>query len=156
IVCVNVANLLLVRATSRRHEAALRAALGATRRDLIGVAAAESLLIALGGTLAGLLFATWILGLLMGAAPPGLSGIREITVDGRVFGFALGVGLLCAMMFGLFPAWRFAKTAPIEGLRDAGRGSSGGSQGSRLRSLFVSAEVALGTVLLIGSGLLLA
>jgi putative ABC transport system permease protein len=94
IVCVNIANLILVRATKSRHELSIRVALRAGRRHLIGRSFAESLLIAMGGTTLGLLLALWIMDLVISRAPVQLPRLQEATLDGNVLAFAIG---LCAI-----------------------------------------------------------
>ena len=153
-VCVNVANLTLVRATSRRHELAIRAALGAGRRHLLGASMAESALMALGGTMAGMLLAWWIVDVIIASVPADL-GLRETTLDSNVLGFAIGLCGLTAILFGLLPAWRISRMAPLGSLQAGSRGISDGPQGGRLRTALVSTQVALSTLLLIGAGLLL-
>jgi predicted permease len=156
IVCVNIANLTLVRATVRRRELAVRSALGAGRRDLIAASLAESVLIAVGGTILGLLLAWWVIDLLIAWGPANLPGLREAALDGNVLGFAVVLCGLTSILFGLLPAWRMSRISPLESLQASSRSHTGGRQGGRLRAGLVSAEVAMSTLLLIGAGLLLA
>jgi predicted permease len=156
IVCANIANLTLVRATNRWRELAVRSALGAGRRDLISASLAESVLIALGGTILGLLLAWWVIDLLIAWAPASLPGLREAALDRNVLGFAVVLCGLTSILFGLLPAWRMSRISPLESLQATGRSHTAGRQGGRLRAGLVSAEVALSTLLLVGAGLLLA
>jgi predicted permease len=156
IVCVNIANLTLVRATNRWRELAVRAALGAGWWDLIAASLAESVLIALGGTILGLLLAWWVIDLLIAWAPANLPGLREAALDANVLGFAAVLCGLTSILFGLLPAWRTSRILPLGSLQATGRSHTGGRQGGRLRAGLISAEVALSTLLLIGAGLLLA
>lgn len=154
LVCANVANLLLARASARERELAIRGASGATRGRLLRQLLTESLLLAgLGGAL-GLLLAFWGVGLFVALAPPDLPRLAEVRVDGRVLLFTSAVSLLTGLAFGVLPAWRAARVDLVRGLGDGG--SAGVSVASqRLRSTLVVAEVALSLVLLVGAGLLL-
>ena len=129
IACVNVANLLLARAASRRREMAVRAALGAGRGRLAGQALTESLLLGLGGGAAGLIVAHWAIGLLRGLVPAGLPllGVQNIGLDGRVLLFTFLISIATGMVFGLLPAWHIARedvNAVAEGRRTLARATS--------------------------------
>jgi putative ABC transport system permease protein len=156
IVCVNLANLTLVRATKNRRELAVRAALGAGRRHLIGPSLAESVLIAAGGTTLGLLLAVWIKGLVVMRAPAQLPRLEEAALDGNVLAFAIGLCTVTVILFGLLPAWHMSRVSLVESLQSGSRGNTDGPRGGRLRAVLVSAEVALSLLLLIGAALLLA
>jgi predicted permease len=156
IVCANVANLMLGRAASRSREMAVRAALGATRRHLLGHSLAESTLLAIGGAALGVLLASWIIDLVVHDAPLQWARLDEVSIDANVLAFAVFLCLLTAMWLGIVPAWRASHLAPLEAIKAGMRGSTDGRQTSRLRGGLVAVEVALGTVLLIGSGLLIA
>ena len=155
IVCVNIANLLLARATGRGREFAIRRAIGAGAGQLMRQMLAESVLLSTAGGALGLALAYWSLHLILASAPLDLPQINEITIDARVLAIAFAVSILCGILFGLLPAWRVSRGDPQDGLKAGSRTISEGRQGGRARSLLVSLEVALSTVCLIAAGLLL-
>jgi predicted permease len=154
IACVNVANLSLVRATQRMRELAVRTALGASRSDLVRYSLAESFLVALAGTIAGCILAQWITELAVSRVPL-LPRTDEIVPDTAVLCFAIGICVLTTILSGTLPAWRASRVDPVEALGAASRGNTDRLRGARIRAGLVVAEVALGAVLVIGSGLLL-
>jgi putative ABC transport system permease protein len=154
IACANVANLLLARATARRREIALRAALGASRGRVIRQLLTESVLLALAGSVCGWLLAWSCMESLLSLSPENIPRLQDIRLDGRVFGFTLLVSLLTGAVFGLAPALQAAKTELTETLKEGGR-SGEGARGARLRGALIIAEVAVALVLMAGAGLLL-
>ncbi|HXE31518.1 MAG TPA: ABC transporter permease [Terriglobales bacterium] len=153
IACVNAALVLLVQAMGRRREWAIRQACGASRWQLVRQGLGESLVLALiaGGLGVGLARA---LGpLLLRLAPPGFPITLDLSVNGHVLLFSLGIALLTGILFGLAPAWQSASFSVLAGLKDGTPGSGAGR--SLARSLFVVAEVALCVVVLVGATLCL-
>ena len=152
IACANVANLLLVRASLRERELAMRAILGARRWQLIRPILVEACLLAAVGTLLGLGLARVGIHQLRLLAPANLPRLDDVGIDPYVLGFSGLAGLLSALLFGLAPAWRSSQARLVNLLR--GTRSSGLAGGGRLRSLVVIVEVALSFTLLVGSGLM--
>ena len=155
IVCVNIANLLLARATGRGREFAVRAAIGASTARLLRQMLTESFLISLLGGALGLVIASASLKLILANAPADLPRLSEIRLDGRVLGIAFALTLVSAAIFGLIPAWRSSRIDPQSGLRSGGRSATETRQSGRLRALLVAIETGLCTVCLIAAGLLL-
>lgn len=154
IACVNIANLMLARATGRRREFAIRAAVGASTRRLLRQMLSESFVIAgMGGAL-GIAIAYGSLHLILTNAPD-VARMDEVRIDGRVLGVACALSLFSALLFGLLPAWRASRIDPQEGLRSGGRSFSESKHSGRMRTILVALEVGLSTVCLVAAGLLL-
>ena len=153
IACVNVANLLLVRAAGRQREIALRLALGAGRWRIVRQLLTESLLLAALSCLVGLALGVWMTEGLVRLAPEGVPRLGQTRLDTTVLLFTSVVSLVTGLLFGLLPAWHSARQDLHTTLKEGGRGTSGGRERTR-RGLLV-AEVALSLVLLAGAGLML-
>ena len=153
IACANVANLLLVRASLRQRELAVRAALGGGRWRLVRQMLAEALVLATAGTVLGVVLAQSGIRELLAIAPGNLPRLDTVSINLAVLAFAAAAGLLAAALFGLAPAWRASRPDIMQVLRGSGR-TAGLSGGGTLRNLVVVAEVALSFVLLVGSGLM--
>ena len=154
IACANVANLLLVRGTTRQSEFALRTALGASRGAMIRQVLSESLVLALVGGACGLGITLAALEVLRRLHPANLPRLADIRMDGTVLLFTVAICAGTSVLFGLVPALRAAGADPQEHLKSGGRGGSAGDR-RRARSLLIIAEVALSVVLLVGAGLLI-
>ena len=152
IAAANVGNLLLVRATERHRDVGVRVALGASRARVLRGIAAESLIIALGGTLLGLLMAVTGVGLLRGILPADTPRLAVIDIDGRVLALCAVVGAVVGLI-SLVPALVSTRANPADALRVT-RGELSGRLGAKWRGALVSAEVALALVLVAGAGLM--
>ena len=153
ITCINIAGLLLAKATDRRKEIAIRLALGASRRRLIRQLLTESVLLSLIGGLAGFWLALWIIRLLLALRPPiDFPLTIAVTVDWRVALFSLGISLVAGGVFGLAPALQSTRPSLTTALKDTT--AQAGYSRSRLRSVLVVAQLALSLMILIGAGLM--
>jgi putative ABC transport system permease protein len=155
IACANVANLLLARGATRAKEIGIRLALGASRRQIVRQLLAESLVLGMVGSALGLLFAVWGVDLMVSALPNEVPYWIHFDFDWRVFSFALGIGAVSSVLFGLLPALQASHPHLVDALKEGGRTGSGGAKGQRVRNSLVVAEVALALVLLIGAGLMM-
>lgn len=158
IACTNVANLLLARSAARQNEFAIRVALGASGVRLIRQVLVESLLLAAGGAVAGLLLGSWWISLIRGAMPPEIERYIPawdlVRLDRGVFLYTLVAALAAGIIAGLFPALHSSTANLQETLKEAGRGGGTSASRMRLRSALVVAEVALSLVLLVGAALM--
>ena len=154
--CMNVTNLVMVRASARHREMAIRAALGSGRGRLLRQMLAESCLLAFSGAAAGLLFAKWGSSVFVGSIRAGTSLPVNInySFDWRVFCYALAAAVFTVLVIGLWPAIRASRDAAHTALRDGGWGGSAGRASLRVRSVFVVAQVAASLTLLIVAGML--
>ena len=154
IVCVNVANLLLVRVTARARELAVRRALGAGHARLFRQMLTESLVLALAGGAGGLLLALWSMDLLKALLPAEVPRAADIRIDMGVMIFALAITAATGVLFGLLPAWRAARMNMNEAIKGGSRTYTAGRRPHRTQSALVVSEVCLSLVLLAGAGLL--
>lgn len=156
LVCVNIANLMMVRGSERAREFAVRSALGAGRSRLVRQLLTESLTLAIAGALAGLLVARIAMSAIVALGSGTIPRLATLSLDPRLLAFALVVATVCAVLFGLAPAVRAARTQPSGALRDQSRSVTGDRRSLRLREWLVVSQVAVAFVLLVGAGLLLA
>ncbi len=154
IACTNVANLMMTRAAARQKEIAVRIALGASRARLVRQLLTESVVLSVVGGTVGLLLAVWGVDLIRKLGQARVPRVDELTIDGWVLAFTLGLSLVTGILFGLVPALQLSKTNLHESLKEGGRGTLSAGR-SRMRSSLVVAEIALALVLLTGAGLML-
>ena len=155
IASVNIANLLLARASGRQREMAVRLAVGASRFRMIRQMLTESLVLSLIAGIAGVGAAAGALGFIVRFVPSKIPRLSEINVDWRVLLFGLLISLITGLVFGFAPAIQSAKADLVSAIREGAWGSGYGSKTSRLRGALIISELALAVVLLIGAGLLL-
>jgi putative ABC transport system permease protein len=158
IACADVANVQFARVSGRQKELAVRSALGASRGRIVFQLLTESVLLALLGSAAGLLFAQWDIALILAHMPPDVAkfvaGWKTISLDVNAFLFTLAIALFSGILSGIAPALLTSRTNISETLKESGRGSSAGRARHRLRNALVVAEISLSLVLLVGAGLL--
>jgi len=155
IVSLNIANLLLARASGRQQEMAVRLALGASRGRLVRQMLTESMLLSLIGGVAGIATAVGTLGFILRFVPSNLPRLNEVRIDWVVLAFALLISILTGLVFGLAPALHSAKGALTSAIREGGRGSGYSTKTGRLRDVLIVSELAFAVILMVGAGLLL-
>jgi len=153
--CLNVANLLLSRATTRQREMGIRLALGSGRGRIIRQLLTESLLLAGSGGLLGVGLSHWGLAALVRLAPADIPRLSEVRIDGWVVGFAVGISVLTGLICGLAPVFETTRADLASTMKLGGRAGTAGGISRWLRSLLVTSEVAVSLVLLVAAGLLL-
>lgn len=154
IASVNIANLQLARASSRRREIGVRLALGATRIHLVRQMLTESLMLSLVGGVVGIGAAGATLGLTLRLLPATIPRLQEVRIDGVVLACALGLSLVAGVICGLAPAIHAANPNLVEAIRDGSSGTGYSPRTNRMRTLLVASEFTLAAVLLVGAGLL--
>jgi putative ABC transport system permease protein len=155
IACANIASLLLARASGRQRELAIRAALGASRGRLVRQLITESLILGGAGGAAGLLLGYWAIALLLAVIPEGIPRVTQIELDARVAAATIVAAFASALLFGTIPALQASRADASLTLREADRSTAGGRRRARTRALLVLCEIALTSILLVSSGLLL-
>jgi predicted permease len=156
LVCVNIANLMLVRGSERTREFAVRSALGAGRGRLVRQLLIESLTLAIAGATAGLIVARLAMSAIVALGSGTIPRLAALSLDPRLMLFSLLLASACAVLFGLAPAVRTTRTQPGDALRDQSRSATSGGRSLHLREWLVVTQVSVAFVLLVGAGLLLA
>jgi predicted permease len=154
IVSLNIANLLLARASGRQQEMAVRFAMGASRGRIVRQMLTESLLLASMGSAAGIALAFAMLNFMPRFIPSSIPRLSEVSIDWAVLAFALGIALLTGLAFGLAPAIQATRSSLASATREGARGSGYSVKTGRLRDVLIMSELALAAVLMIGAGLL--
>ncbi len=155
IVSLNIANLLLARASGRQQEMAVRLALGASRGRMVRQMLTESMLLSLIGGAAGIATAFGTLGFILRFVPSSVPRLNEVRIDWVVLAFALLISILTGLVFGLAPALHSARVALSSAIREGGRGSGYSTKTGRLRDALIVSELAFAVILMVGAGLLL-
>jgi putative ABC transport system permease protein len=152
IATANVSGLLIARATARRHEIALRVAIGASKGRILTQLLTESVLLAAAGGLCGVILAMWLVNPLVALSPDSLTVAGDVRIDGTVLLYSLAVSLAAGLFFGLAPARQLTRINVHDDLKQSARSGSGAGQ-RRIRSALVAGEIALSLVLLVAAGL---
>ncbi|MGB0036790.1 MAG: ABC transporter permease [Candidatus Acidiferrales bacterium] len=156
IVCTNLASLLLARVPGRLREVAIRTALGATHSRIMRQMLTETFLLSFTGGALGVWMASFSVKWFVHLAPASIPRLDEVQMDARVLVFGLVLSIATGSLFGLFPAWRVARSQPLDALKSCGASKTEGHRTRRLRESLVGFEVGLTTLLLVLAGLLMA
>ena len=150
IACVNVAGMLTARGAARRREVAIRTALGASRRRVLRQLLTEAILLfVLGGAL-GVALGSALLRLLVRVAPPTLSWLRDVSLDGPMVAVALGMAALTGVLFGVLPSWKGAGADVVEVVASGRKGAGRGGLSQRFRWALVVSQIAIATIVVVG------
>src|SRR5690242_3099528 len=155
IVSLNIANLLLARASGRQQEMAVRLSLGASRGRMVRQMLTESMLLSLIGGAAGVATAVGTLGFILRFVPSSVPRLNEVRIDWVVLAFALLISILTGLVFGLVPSLHSTKGALSAAIREGGRGSGYSTKTGRVRDVLIVSEVGFALILMVGAGLLL-
>ena len=155
IACANLANLFAARGAARAREFAIRAAVGASRRQIVRQLLIESFVVAVIGGVLGVFIALWVRDALVALSPQGVSRFQEIYFDFRVLGFAFFLATLTSVLFGLWPAWQASHTDVQLALKSGSHAGGDAPSARRTRDWLVISEIALTLTLLIGAALVL-
>jgi putative ABC transport system permease protein len=155
IVSLNIANLLLARASGRQQEMAVRQSLGANRGRLVRQMVTESMLLSLIGGAVGIATAAGTLRFILRFVPSNVPRLNEVRIDWVVLAFALLISILTGLVFGLAPAFHSARITLSSAIREGGRGSGYSTKTGRLRDVLIVSELAFAVILMVGAGLLL-
>jgi len=152
--CANLANLMLARFAGRRHETAMRLALGAAPRHLIYGSLLEAGVLGLLGGAVGLVVALWGMELLRPIVPPELARLAPLALDWRVLGFAVAATLATILLIGCAPLWQITRTNTFDAIKQSGARTGPGPHANRFQSALVVVQLALSLTLIVGAGLL--
>ena len=156
IACVNVAGMLTARGAARRREVAIRTALGASRRRVVRQLLTEAVMLFVLGGVLGVALGSVLLRLLVGVAPPTLSWLRDVSLDGPMLAVALGTAALTGVLFGVLPSWRAAGADVVEVVAGGVKGAGRGGLSQRFGWTLVVSQIATATVVVSGASLSLA
>jgi putative ABC transport system permease protein len=156
IACVNVAGMLTARGAARRREVAIRTALGAARRRVVRQLLTEAVVLFVLGGVLGVALGSMLLRLLVGVAPPTLSWLRDVSLDGPMLAVALGTAAITGVLFGVLPSWQAAGADVVEVVAGGVKGAGRGGLSQRFRWTLVVSQIAVATVVVSGASLSLA